>query len=81
MTYHHMYFFFLIPKNPKKKHRNFIHLKSSLKLPKKKKEEKIKRKSIIYTQRETVAPLLIHVVSIFEKPKKEKYEIYTQTII
>ena len=54
----------------------FIHLKSSIKLP----NEKETDKSILYTHRETVAPLLIHIASIFEKPKKEKHEIYTQTI-
>jgi hypothetical protein len=67
-----------IPKKKKKikKKRKFIHLKSSIKLP----NEKETNKSIIYTHRETVAPLLIHIASIFEKPKKEKHEIYTQTI-
>ena len=36
-------------------------------------------KSIIETHRETMASLFVHIESIFEKPKKEKHEIYTQT--
>jgi hypothetical protein len=67
----------LIPKNPKKKKKNrkFIHLKSSIKLANEKEINKI----ITYTHRETLAPLLVQVVSIFEKFKKQKHEIYTQT--
>jgi hypothetical protein len=42
--------------------------------------EKETNKNIVYTQRETVAPLLVHVVSIFEKFKKQKHEIHTKTI-
>jgi hypothetical protein len=62
-------------KIPKKK-KKIMHLKSSIKLP----NERETNNSIIYTHRETMASLLIHITSIFEKPKKEKHEIYTQTI-
>jgi hypothetical protein len=37
--------------------------------------EKETNKNIIYTHKEIVAPLLVHIMSIFEKPKKEKHEI------